>query len=125
MYDTRDIPGIPDQGQRLDAVTTDCYHQADELAAMQVYITDAMDFPFAATWRDPDEDGHAEPVTVLGLGDVENRRGVLLLVERGNKERYLLTEQVWADDGDSANAIVLDDYRYWLDELNGLTPGYG
>lgn len=66
MYDTVDIPTIPDQEERLSEVTVDCYGQAEELAAMEVYFTDAVHFPFAATWRDPDEPGHAEPVTVLG-----------------------------------------------------------
>jgi hypothetical protein len=84
-----------------------------------------MQFPFPATWRDPDEAGHAEAVTVLGVEKVDERRGVLLGVERGDKRRRLLAEQVWADDEDSANATILDDYRYWIEELNGLTPGYG
>jgi len=46
-------------------------------------------------------------------------------VKRGNKQRRLLAEQVWADDASSANATILNDYRYWLEELNGLTPGFG
>jgi hypothetical protein len=81
--------------------------------------------PFAATWRDPDEPDHAEPVTVLGVEDIDERRGVLLAVKRGDKQRRLLAEQAWADDESSANATVLNDYRYWVEELNGLTPGYG
>lgn len=124
MYDIEDIPSIPDRDQRLEEVLVDCYGQAEELAAMEVYFTDAMQFPFAATWRDPDEPDQAEPITVLGVADVNERRGVLLHVKRGEKERRLLAEQVWAADEDSANAVILCDYRYWVDELNGLTPGY-
>jgi hypothetical protein len=124
MYDIEDIPSIPDREQRLEEVTVDCYGQAEELAAMEVYFTDAMRFPFAATWRDPDEAGHAERITVLGVADVDERRGVLLRVKRGGKERRLPAEQVWAVDEDSANAVILGDYRYWVDELNGLTPGF-
>jgi hypothetical protein len=125
MYDIEDITNIPDQSQRIQEVTVDCYGQAEELSAFEVYFTDAMQFPFSATWRDPDEPGHAEPVTVLGLDSVDERRGVLLSVKRGDRQRRLLAEQVWADDGDSANATVLNDYRYWVEELNGLTPGFG
>jgi hypothetical protein len=125
MHDIDDIPNLPDQSQRVQEVTVDCYGQAEELAAFEVYFTDAMQFPFRATWRDPDEPGHAEAVTVLGVERVDERRGVLLGVKRGDKRRRLLAEQVWADDESSANATVLDDYRYWIEELNGLTPGYG
>jgi hypothetical protein len=102
----------------------DCHGQSEELAAIEVYFTDAAQFPFAATWRDPDEPQHAEPVTALGVAEVDERRGVLLKVKRGNKERCIVAEQLWADDKKSANAIILDDYRYWVNELNGLTPGF-
>jgi hypothetical protein len=125
MYDIDDIPNIPDQSERIQEVTVDCYGQAEELAAFEVYFTDAMRFPFPATWRDPDEPGHAEPVTVLGVAAVDERRGVLLDVQRGDKQRRLSAEQVWADDKSSANATVLGDYRHWVNELNGLTPGFG
>ena len=125
MHDIEDIPHIPDQSQRIEEVTVDCYGQAEELSAFEVYFTDAMQFPFPATWRDPDEPGHAEPVTVLGLDGVDERRGILLSVKRGDKQRRLPADQVWADDEKSANAIILGDYRYWVGELYGLTPGFG
>ena len=125
MYDMEEIPTLSDRGQRIEEVTVDCYDQAEELAGFEVYFTDAMQFPFAATWRDPDEPGHAEPVTVSGVDSVDQRRGILLQVRRGDKGRRLLAEQVWADDESSANATILDDYRYWIQELNGLTPGFG
>lgn len=125
MYNTEEIPSIPDRDQRIEEVTVDCYDQSEELSAFEVYFQDAMQFPFAATWRDPDEPGHAEPVTVLDLDSVHERRGVLLSVRRGAKQRRLPAEQVWANDERSANATILDDYRYWVEALNGLTPGYG
>jgi hypothetical protein len=123
MYDIEDVPNIPDQSQRIEEITIDCYGQAEELYAFEVYFTDAMQFPFPGTWRDPDEPGHAEPVTVFGLESVDERRGILLSVKRGDKQRRLLAEQLWADDETSANATILNDYRYWVEELNGLTPG--
>lgn len=125
MYDMEDITKIADQFQCLSEVTVDCYNQSEELTAIKVYFTDAMHFPFAATWRDPDEPGPAEPITVLGVDEVHERQGVLLSVKRGPKRRRLLAEQVWAGEESSANAIVLQDYRHSVDELHGLTPGYG
>jgi hypothetical protein len=127
MYDIEDIPSIADQGQRIEAVIVDCYGQVEELAAFEVYLTDAMQFPFPATWRDPDEPEHTESIKVLAVDSVDERRGILLSVERmqhGGKRRRLPAEQVWADDEGSANAIILNDYRYWVNELHGLTPGF-
>jgi hypothetical protein len=71
MVDIEDSPAISDQSERVTEVTVDCYNQSEELSAFEVYFTDAMQFPFAATWRDPDEPDHAEPVMVLGVEDVD------------------------------------------------------
>ena len=124
MYDTEDITKIVDQSQRLGEVTVDCYNQSEELTAIEVYFTDAMQFPFAATWRDPDEPGHAEAVTVLGVNTVDDRRGVLLNVTQAGKTRRVVAEQLWVSDTESANAVVLNDYRHWVSALHGLTPGF-
>jgi hypothetical protein len=61
----------------------------------------------------------------LGVSDVDQRRGILLSVQRGASQRRLLAEQAWTDDKGIANAIVLNDYRHWMNEINRLTPGYG
>lgn len=124
MIDIEDIPNIPDQQERFEQILVDCYGQYEELSAMEVYFEDAVTYPFAATWRDPDEPGHTETVTVLGVNTVDDRRGVLLNVERGGKTRRVEAEQLWANDSESANAVVLDDYRYWVHNLHGLTPGF-
>ncbi len=119
-----DIPRIQSQEQRLEGLLVDCYGSYEELAAFEVYFTDALRPPFAALWRDPDESGHAEPVTVLGLAEVDDRRGVLLRVRRESgpdrgKERRVPAEGLRAD-GPGVNATVLGDYRYWLDHGGGL-----
>jgi len=126
MANTEDIPSIPDRKKRFEELFVDCYGQSEELSAMEVYFTDAMTFPFEAEWRDPDESDHAESVTVLGIADVDDRRGVLLNVQRANgKQRRVEADQLWAKGKKkSANAIVLDDYRHWVNEMEGLTPGY-
>ncbi len=119
-----DIPRIQSQEKRLEELLVDCYGPYEELAAFEVCFTDALAPPFAATWRDPDEEGHAEPVTVLGLAEVDDRRGVLLRVRRESGsaqgwERRVPADEVWADEP-GANATVLGDYRYWLDHGGGL-----
>src|SRR6516164_2666643 len=116
MRDIADIPEIPDRATRLAEITVDCYGREEELAAFEVYLSDALRPPFAATWRDPDEPGHAEPVTVLGVADLDERRGILLQVRRrGGKVRRVLSEQVWATKTPNSNAIVLEDYRAWVE----------
>ena len=124
MIEIGDIPTLPDRERRIEEITVDCYGQFEELSGFGVYLTDALRFPFEATWRDPDEPGHAEAVTVLGVADIDDRRGVLLQVRRGDVERRIVAEQVWAKDEAGTNAIVLDEYRYWVNKMYGLTPGF-
>lgn len=112
-HSIEDIPDLPDQKQRLEEILVDAYGQSEELSAFDVYFTEAMQPPFAATWRDPDEPDHGERVTVLGVDDVDDRRGILLKVRRANgKERRVVAEQLWADVP-GVNATILDDYRAW------------
>lgn len=124
MYDIADIPTIPDRDERFEQILVDCYGQPEELSAMGVYFEDAVTYPFAATWRDPDEPEHSEVVTVLGVNTVDDRRGVLLNVDRSGKKRRVAAEQFYANDAESANAIVLNDYRHWVNERHGLTLGF-
>lgn len=89
--------------------------------SFEVYFTDALHPPFEAVWRDPDEPGHAERVTVQSVAAVDQRRGILLAVRRQDgQERWVLAEQLWAEEAGSANAIVLDDYCAW----GGVDPGW-
>lgn len=116
MMDFGQIPNIPDQEKRLDMVTVDCYTPDEELAGLEVYLTEALRFPFAGQWRDPDDEEHVEPVTVLGVGQVHPRRGILLTVRRASgKERRVAADQLWSEEVEGPNAVVLDDYRVWID----------
>jgi Calcium binding len=111
-----DIPHLPDHQQRLEALLVDCYGPDEERAALDVYCSDALQPPFVAIWCDPDEPGYDETVTVLGIAGVDERRGVLLKVRRrSGKERAVPAEQLWAGDPGGVNAIVLDDYRQWVE----------
>lgn len=124
MTSIEDIPFLPDRNERISEVTVDCYGQAEELSAFEVYFTCALQFPFEATWRDIDEPDHSRKVKVLGVDSVSDRRGILLKAELAGKPRRIVAEQVWAKDEKSSNATILDDYRYWVNEMYGLDPGY-
>jgi len=120
MRDISDIPEIPERATRLAEITVDCYGREEELSAFEVYLYDALRLPFAATWRDRDEPGFSEPVVVGAVADLDERRGILLQVRRrGGKARRVLAEQIWANETAGPNAIVLDDYRFWV-EHGGL-----
>jgi hypothetical protein len=109
-----DIPSIPDREKRFEEITVDCYDEDEVLSAFEVYLTDSLRTPFMATWGTPGTP-QAEPVTVLGVADTDEREGVRLRVRHSDGDEYeVLADQLWAEDAASANAIVLDDYRAYV-----------
>ena len=78
-----------------------------------------MPLPFAASWGKAVQ-GAAPSVTVLGRADMDDRQGVRLRVRAGDADEYEVpADQLYAANGDSVNAIVLDDYRAFV-ESGGL-----
>ena len=111
---TEDIPGIPDRETRFEEIAVDCYDGYEVLSAFTAYLTDALRVPFAASWGAPGST-QATPVIVLGVGDTDDHEGVQLRVRAGDDDEYeVLADQLWAVDGQSANATVLDDYRAYV-----------
>lgn len=115
-----DIPSLPDREKRFEEITVDCYDEYEVLGAFEVYLTDALRIPFAATWGEPGTPG-AAAATVLGVASTDEREGVRLRVRGGDGDEYeVLADQLWAEDSGSANAIVLGDYRAYV--ANGGLP---
>jgi hypothetical protein len=109
-----DIPSIPDREKRFEEITVDCYDEYEVLSAFEVYLTDALRTPFVATWGKPGTPG-AAAVTVLGVAGTDEREGVRLRVRHSDGDKYEVpADQLWADDADSANAIVLEDYHAYV-----------
>jgi hypothetical protein len=113
--DIEDIPNIPDREKRFEEITVDCSDEYEVLSAFIVYLTDALRTPFTATWGAPDS-AHAERVTVLGVADADDIEGVRLRVHHNDGSEYdVRADQIWADESGSANAVVLDDYRAYIE----------
>jgi hypothetical protein len=109
-----DIPSIPDREKRFEEITVDCYDEYEVLSAFEVYLSDALQTPFVASWGKPSTPDAAK-VTVLGVADADEREGVRLRVRHTDGDEYeILADQLWAEDASSANAIVLDDYRAYV-----------
>jgi hypothetical protein len=47
---TEDIPTLPDRAQRFEEIMVDCADEYENLSAFEVYLTEALHIPFAATW---------------------------------------------------------------------------
>jgi Calcium binding len=112
--DIADIPNITDREKRFEEITVDCYDEYEVLGAFEVYLTDALRTPFAASWGPPGT-AQAEHATVLGVAGTDERDGVRLRVRGGDGDEYeVRADELWAYEAGSANATVLDDYRAYV-----------
>jgi hypothetical protein len=112
--DIKEIPSIPDREKRFEEITVDCYDEYEALSAFDVYLTDALRMPFAATWGTPGT-AQVERVSILGVAEMDEHEGVRLRVRHSDGDEYaVLADQLWAEDAASTNAIVLDDYRAYV-----------
>src|SRR4051812_37172782 len=99
----KDIPTIPDREKRFLEITVDCYDEYEVLSAFMVYLTDALQPPFTATWG---TSGTVQPeqVVVLGVAETDEQDGVRLRVRSGDGDTYeVLADQIWADESGSAS----------------------
>src|SRR3954470_17971914 len=87
VMNIEDIPTLPDHENGLEEITVDCYDEYEILSAFEVYLTDALHTPFAATWGKPGTPD-AAAVTVLRVADADEREGVRLRVRAGDGDEY-------------------------------------
>jgi hypothetical protein len=108
-----EIPQLPSQTERFEAITVDCYNEYEVLSAFGVYLSEALQPPFAALWGAPGTE--RLPVTVLAASDSIDDEVILLRVRlTDGDEQEVPADQVWAIEPDSVNATVLDDYRAFV-----------
>ncbi|MGB1286280.1 MAG: calcium-binding protein [Aggregatilineales bacterium] len=111
----REIATIEDRQERYSEITVDAYGYDEQEAAFEVYLQDGLDFPFISIWRDPDEVGHSQKVTVINYGTMDRHRGALLNVKYGKKRRQVPILYLEIADKSDLNAIILRDYQHWFE----------
>ncbi|MBX0326605.1 calcium-binding protein [Oscillochloris sp. ZM17-4] len=108
-----DIPNLPSREQRFEEITVDCYNEDEALSAFEVYLSEALQTPFAARWGAPGTE--RMPVIVFGAASGYDDDGVLLRVRLADgDEQEVLADQLWAVETPGVNATVLDDYRAFV-----------
>jgi hypothetical protein len=108
---THDIPRLRKRDHRAVEVFVDCYGDSEVASAIEVYLSDALDYPFPAIWRRPD--GSRERITVVALsGNWDDDTGLIFEVDSDEGDDFAPAHQV---HGLRPGRIqtVLDDYRAW------------
>jgi hypothetical protein len=82
----------PLQSERLEALLADYPNEWEQLAALETYLEEQLEFPFRAVCDVPAERGsygigEGNRVTVLGLLEPDKRWGIMVQVQNGSR-RY-------------------------------------
>lgn len=107
-----DIPRLRKRENRGVELFVDCYGDAEAAGSLEVYLSEALDYPFEAFWRDGPV-GERERITVLALSDEwDDHTGLHFVVDAGEGDDLAPAYQIYAAKR-GRNATVLDDYRAW------------
>jgi hypothetical protein len=111
-----DIPTLPNREDRYTEIMVDCYNDGEVFGAFDAYLSDAIDYPFEATWRVEDSQDRQDWVTITVLtlssrGD--ERKGLLFEAKAKGRKRLVPAHEVYPVEQKGRNATVLGDYREW------------
>ena len=111
-----DIPTLADREDRYTEIMVDCYNDSEVFGAFDAYVSDAIDYPFEATWRIEDLQDRKDwvTVTVLALSSKgDERRGLLFEAKVKGRKRLVPVQEVYPVEQKGRNATVLSDYSEW------------
>ncbi len=94
----------------------DCYNASEVLGAFDAYLSDAIDYPFEATWRVEDSRDRKDwiRVTVLALSRKgDDSTGLLFEAKVKGRKQQVPAHEVYPVESKGRNATVLSDYREW------------
>jgi hypothetical protein len=105
------IPRLRSREKRGGELFVDCYGDAEAEGSLHVYLSDALDYPFEAEWRESEQ---TQKVTVLALAeDWKSSRGLMFYALVNGRKRTIRADEVYALKPTGRIATVLEDYRAW------------
>ncbi|HXH11493.1 MAG TPA: calcium-binding protein [Alphaproteobacteria bacterium] len=116
------MPHDPLRSERLEALLADCQNEWEQLAALETYLEDQLEFPLRAVCDVPPEHGsygigEGDRVTILGFLEPDKRWGIMVRVRKGQRVYRcpLFRLKPWKSAG--AQQIAVDDYRTWFNAV--------
>lgn len=108
----------PRQSERLEALLAECLNEWEQLAALEIYLEEHLEFPFQAVCDVPPEPGsygigEGDRVTVLGFLEPNKRWGIMVQVQREGRTYRCPLFRLQPEGGD-AQRMAVDDYRTWF-----------
>jgi Calcium binding len=113
------MPQDPQQSERLEALLVDCHNEWEQLAALETYLEEQLDFPFQAVCDvapvpGSSGIGQGDRVKVLAFLDSDQRWGVMMRVQRGRRFYRCPLFRLKPQKLTPSQMTAVDDYRTWF-----------
>jgi hypothetical protein len=112
----------PLQSERLEALLADCRNEWEQLAALEAYLEDHLDFPFRALCDMPPAQGsygiaEGDRVTVLSFLEPDKSWGIMVRVQRGTRVYRCPLFRLTPWKSAESYQVVVSDYRTWFNSV--------
>jgi hypothetical protein len=105
--------------ERLEALLAECQNEWEQLAALEAFLEEQIDFPFRAVADVPPEQGSygidaGDRVLVLGLIETDKRWGVMVRVRKGKRFFRCPLFRLLPKNLSAVQKEAVNDYRAWF-----------
>jgi hypothetical protein len=105
--------------ERLEVLLAECQNEWEQLATLETYLEEQLEFPFRALCDTPAEPGSnaiqaGDRVTVLGLLEADKQRGIMVRVQKGKRFYRCPLFRLQPKSLTTAQKAAVHDYRSWF-----------
>jgi hypothetical protein len=109
----------PLQLERLEALLRECQNEWEQLAVLEAYLEEQLEFPFRAVCDVLPEEGsygivEGDRVMVLGLLEADKRWGVMVRVRKGKRVYRCPLFRLAPKNLAASPREAVNDYRAWF-----------
>lgn len=104
---------------RLEVLLAECQNEWEQLATLETYLEEQIEFPFRAMSDTPAESGsyaieEGDNVTVLGLLEADQQRGIMVRVQKGKRFYRCPLFRLQPKNVPAPQKMAVHDYRSWF-----------
>jgi hypothetical protein len=105
--------------ERLDVLLAECQNEWEQLATLETYLEEQLEFPFRAVCDAPSGPGsygidEGDRVTVLALLEADKQWGIMVRIQKGKRFYRCPLFRLQPKSLPTPQKMAVHDYRSWF-----------
>jgi hypothetical protein len=105
--------------ERLEVLLAECQNEWEQLATLEMYLEEQLEFPFRALCDTPAEAGsnaiqEGDRVTVLALLEADKQRGIMVRIQKAKRFYRCPLFRLQPKNLATVPKTAVHDYRSWF-----------